>query len=131
MHAWKKAQPPPFQKKSSQGPVLDCNTLSSEANEAMFTDLTPLGVSASLDKCSASSTNEQAHSYRSGMHSALTKWTTKRHAAEERASMIRAMQERNKRGLLSESEKVLLAERMAEHASNMKPVSSNDHCLIT
>jgi len=44
--------------------------------------------------------------------------------------MIRAMQERNKRGLLSESEKVFLAERMAEQAPNMKPVSSNDFCLV-
>ena len=130
MHAWKKVQPPSFKKISSQGPVLDCTTPSSKAHEAVFTDLMPVGTSASLDKCSANPTTEQAYSYLSGTHSALTKWTAKRHAAEERASMIRAMQERNKRGLLSESEKVFLAERMAEQAPNMKPVSSNDFCLV-
>ncbi|WFD18122.1 hypothetical protein MCAP1_000334 [Malassezia caprae] len=39
-----------------------------------------------------------------------------RRAAQERASTIRAMQDRNVRGLLSDSEKVLLAQLMAEAA---------------
>lgn len=50
--------------------------------------------------------------------------TVRRHAAQEQQSMIRAMQERNRRGLLTEAEKMLLAQKMAEvaaDASNPQP----------
>lgn len=45
--------------------------------------------------------------------------------------MIRAMQERNKRGLLTEREKVVLAEKMAEVAAEAhRPQAPHDACVV-
>ena len=54
----------------------------------------------------------------------------RRHAAQERQSMIRAMQERNKRGLLTEAEKVVLAQKMAEVAADASHSRPPGPCTV-
>lgn len=54
---------------------------------------------------------------------------TKR-AAQERASAIQAMQQRHARGLLSDAEKVVLAEKMAQAAQESSMPARKEACTV-